>query len=78
MCDVNMFPEGNTIEIHIEDDGTVTLRTAGISKEIHKTAEQFLETLAKELGATVDSHQHEAKTIHRNNNSAKATVRRSA
>jgi len=59
MCAIDdKLPNGDTIEIEIEEDGTVTIRTAGISGEIHKTAEEFLKMTAQELGAEVRTHQH--------------------
>jgi hypothetical protein len=69
MCATNELPNSDTINIFIEDDGTITIRTAGISNEVHKTAEEFLQMLAKELGATVETHQHETKAhVHHTTN----------
>jgi antitoxin component of MazEF toxin-antitoxin module len=65
MCAVNeKLPNSDSIEIEIENDGTVTIRTAGISKEIHKTAEEFLHMTADLLDAEVETVQHKASHAH--------------
>ena len=65
MCAIDSaLPKGDTIEIQIEEDGTVTIRTAGISGEIHKTAEEFLKMTAEMLGAEIHTHQHRSGTVH--------------
>ena len=70
MCDTNNFPKDDIINIHIEDDGTITITTAGISGEVHKTAEEFLKMMTAELGARVETHQH--KPQHHNHVSTKS------
>jgi hypothetical protein len=65
MCAIDTLPtKGDQMEIEIEEDGTVTIRTAGISGEVHKTAEEFIAMLTNTLGAEVQTHQHKAGSAH--------------
>ena len=67
MCDIEGFPEkGDSVDIYIEDDGTITIRTSGISGELHRTAEEFLEWVTKEVGGVRHTEQHKGKAaIHK-------------
>lgn len=65
MCDVNSnFPKGDVLDITIEEDGTITINTAGISGDIHKTAEEFLSLAAETLGAKIETVQHKPAHQH--------------
>jgi hypothetical protein len=67
-----MKPEKDTIQIKIEEDGTITTITGRMGVEIHQTAEEFLQGLAETLGAKVtvkelphrQAHLHNAQHTH--------------
>jgi GH24 family phage-related lysozyme (muramidase) len=68
MCDIqSVGAEGDTLKIRIEEDGTITVVTGKIGKEVHLQAEQFLAEVQEVLGAqkTVQALEHVHVHTHR-------------
>lgn len=64
-----MKPLADTLQIKIEDDGTITVVTGKIGAEAHHSAEEFLNECHKLLGGDrIEKHldqQHQTTHHHR-------------
>ena len=71
MCDFK--PITDTIQVKVEDDGTITIVTGKMSAEVHQTAEQFLTDVEKLSGGVrqdtrlAQEHQHNHEHHHHHN-----------
>lgn len=65
-------PTADIIDLTIEDDGTITIKTDSIRAEIHTSAENFVTQIKKLAGGTVKvkkvsnlhGHHHQHGDIH--------------
>jgi hypothetical protein len=79
MCDIKgVGAEGDTLKIRIEEDGTITVVTGKIGKEVHLQADQFLREVQELLGAqkTAEALEHVHVHTHRVAKKERKTIMR--
>ena len=64
-------PIADTLQIRIEEDGTITTVTGKMSAEVHQTAEEFLNEVHRLAGGERThehlAHQHQTVHVHNHN-----------